>query len=72
MPPGWTGTTPNGDPIDASSTFLSIRSFYQQDPDWSKVQSYLNGGRAPTFIYHRFWAQSEIATAFAAHVDLFG
>jgi hypothetical protein len=72
VPPGWTGTMPNGDPINSNSTFLSIRSFYKNDPDWSKVQSYLNGGPAPTFTYHRFWAQSEIATAFATHVDLFG
>ncbi len=72
VPPGWTGTMPNGDPINADSTFLSIRSFYKNDPDWPKVQSYLNGGAAPTFTYHRFWAQSEIATAFAVHVDLFG
>ncbi|WP_043714905.1 glycoside hydrolase family 48 protein [Kutzneria sp. 744] len=72
VPPGWTGTMPNGDPINSNSTFLSIRSFYKNDPDWSKVQSYLNGGPAPTFTYHRFWAQSDIATAFAVHVELFG
>jgi len=63
---------PNGDPINASSTFLSIRSWYTSDPDFAKVQSYLNGGPVPSFTYHRFWAQSEIATAFAIHVDLFG
>ena len=72
VPPGWTGTMPNGDPINANSTFLSIRSFYKNDPQWPKVQAYLDGGAAPTFTYHRFWAQSEIATAFAAHVALFG
>ncbi len=33
------------------------------DPDWPKVQTYLNGGAAPTFTYHRFWAQSDIAMA---------
>ncbi|MFC0542809.1 glycoside hydrolase family 48 protein [Kutzneria chonburiensis] len=72
VPPGWTGTMPDGDKISSSSTFESIRSFYKNDPDWSKVQSYLDGGPAPTFTYHRFWSQSEIATAFATHVDLFG
>jgi hypothetical protein len=72
VPSGWTGTMPNGDPINANSTFTSIRSFYKSDPQWPKVQSYLDGGAAPTFTYHRFWAQSEIATAFAAHVALFG
>ncbi|HCA87899.1 MAG TPA: cellulose 1,4-beta-cellobiosidase [Streptomyces sp.] len=72
IPDGWTGTMPNGDEINSDSTFLSIRSFYESDPDWPKVESYLNGGEAPTFTYHRYWAQSEIATAFAAHVALFG
>jgi hypothetical protein len=72
VPPGWTGKMPNGDPINQTSTFLSIRSFYKNDPQWSKVQSYLDGGAAPTFTYHRFWAQAEIATAFSLHVQLFG
>jgi hypothetical protein len=72
VPPGWTGKMPNGDPINSTSTFLSIRSFFKNDPQWSKVQSYLDGGPAPTFTYHRFWAQDEVATAFSLHVQLFG
>ncbi|MET8764921.1 glycoside hydrolase family 48 protein [Lentzea sp. NPDC004782] len=72
VPPGWTGTMPNGDKIGQDSTFLSIRSFYKNDPDWPKVQRYLDGGPAPTFTYHRFWAQAEIATAFSLQAELFG
>ncbi|MET9634154.1 glycoside hydrolase family 48 protein [Lentzea sp. NPDC006480] len=72
VPPGWTGTMPNGDKIDQNSTFLSIRSYYKNDPDWPKVQRYLDGGPAPAFTYHRFWAQAEIATAFSLHAELFG
>ncbi|WP_199442652.1 glycoside hydrolase family 48 protein [Umezawaea beigongshangensis] len=72
VPPGWTGEMPNGDVINQSSTFLSIRSFYRDDPDWPKVQAYLDGGAAPTFTYHRFWAQAEIATAFSLQAELFG
>ncbi|PGH47791.1 cellulose 1,4-beta-cellobiosidase [Streptomyces sp. Ru87] len=72
VPDGWTGTMPNGDEINSDSTFLSIRSFYESDPEWSKVQEYLDGGEEPTFTYHRYWAQAEIATAFSAHVALFG
>ncbi|MFI9008355.1 glycoside hydrolase family 48 protein [Actinosynnema sp. NPDC053489] len=72
VPSGWTGKMPNGDVINSSSTALSIRSFYKNDPDWPKVQAYLNGGPAPTFTYHRFWAQAEIATAFSLHSELFG
>ncbi|GAB2733701.1 glycoside hydrolase family 48 protein [Amycolatopsis magusensis] len=72
VPPGWTGDMPNGDQIGAGADFLSIRSFYTDDPQWPKVQAYLDGGPAPTLTYHRFWAQAEIATAFSTHVQLFG
>ncbi|HEX6344179.1 glycoside hydrolase family 48 protein [Umezawaea sp.] len=72
VPPGWTGKMPNGDAIDQNSTFLSIRSKFKTDPEWPKVQAYLDGGAAPTFTYHRFWAQAEIATAFSLHTELFG
>ncbi|MFC4561842.1 glycoside hydrolase family 48 protein [Nocardiopsis mangrovi] len=74
VPQGWNGTMANGDPVNSDSTFLSIRSFYEDDPEWSKVQTYLDNpqGPAPEFTYHRFWAQVEIATAFAAQDELFG
>ena len=72
VPSGWTGKMPNGDTINSSSTFLSIRSWYTQDPQWSKVQTYLNGGAAPVFNYHRFWAQTDIAMAQAVYGQLFG
>ncbi len=72
VPPGWTGRMPNGDPINSSSTFLSIRSFYKNDPNFAKVQTYLNGGAAPSFTYHRFWAQADIAIALATYSELFG
>ncbi len=72
VPSGWTGTMPNGDPISSGSTFLSIRSFLSDDPDFGKVQAYLNGGAAPSFTYHRFWAQADIAMAFAVYSELFG
>ncbi|CAL9513376.1 hypothetical protein SUDANB121_03704 [Nocardiopsis dassonvillei] len=72
VPDGWTGTMPNGDVVDSDSTFLSIRSFYEDDPDWPRVQAYLDGGPAPEFTYHRFWAQVDVATALAVHGELFG
>lgn len=71
IPQGWTGKMPNGDTIDPNSTFLSIRSKYKQDPAWPKVQAYINGGPAPEFTYHRFWAQAHIALAFATYGWLF-
>ncbi|MFF3362205.1 glycoside hydrolase family 48 protein [Streptomyces misionensis] len=70
VPSGWSGKMPNGDPINTNSTFLSIRSWYKKDPDWSKVQAYLDGGAAPTFVYHRFWAQADIAMAYAVYAEL--
>ncbi|GAA3117554.1 glycoside hydrolase family 48 protein [Nonomuraea salmonea] len=72
VPPGWSGTMPNGDPINSNSTFLSIRSFYEDDQDWPKVEAYLDGtGPAPVFNYHRFWAQVDVAVALAEYGRLF-
>ncbi|MFB8771590.1 glycoside hydrolase family 48 protein [Streptomyces broussonetiae] len=70
VPSGWSGTMPNGDPVNAGSTFASIRTFYEDDPSWSKIESYLAGGAAPTFTYHRFWAQADIALAMGAYAEL--
>jgi hypothetical protein len=71
LPPGWSGKMPNGDQIAPGKSFLDIRSFYKNDPDWPKVQAYLDGGAAPTFNYHRFWAQSDVAMAYADFGALF-
>jgi Glycosyl hydrolase family 48 len=71
VPNGWSGTMPNGDPIQSGATFISIRSWYRDDPQWPKVQAYLDGGAAPTFTYHRFWAQAGIAIALAVQAELF-
>jgi hypothetical protein len=72
VPAGFTGRMPNGDLIAPGATFLSIRSWYSSDPQWPKVQAYLNGGAAPVFDYHRFWAESDIAMAQAVYGQLFG
>jgi hypothetical protein len=71
VPQGWSGKTPHGDPINGSSTFLSIRGKYTSDPDWPRVDAYLRGGEAPTFVYHRFWVEAEIAVANATYGWLF-
>ncbi len=71
VPSGWTGKMPNGDVIKPGVTALDIRSFYKNDPDWPKVQAYLDGGPAPVFRYHRFWAQADIAMAMADYDRLF-
>jgi hypothetical protein len=71
IPPGFKGKMANGDPIQEGSTFGSIRTKFQQDPDWPKVKAYLDGGAAPTFKYHRFWAQAHIALAYGTYGWLF-
>jgi hypothetical protein len=72
VPPGWgPGTMPSGDPINQSSTFLSLRTKYENDPSWPLVSAYLAGGAAPSFNYHRFWAQVDIASAYEVFANLF-
>jgi hypothetical protein len=71
IPSGYSGVMANGNPIQPGSTFLSIRTFLQNDPEWPKVQAYLNGGAAPTFTYHRFWAQADLALALADYGHFF-
>ncbi|MER6123967.1 glycoside hydrolase family 48 protein [Streptomyces sp. NPDC001795] len=70
VPSGWSGRMPNGDAINSSSTFASLRSFYKNDPAWSKIEAYLAGGAAPSFTYHRFWAQADIALAMGSYAEL--
>ncbi|HEX3790680.1 MAG TPA: glycoside hydrolase family 48 protein [Pseudonocardiaceae bacterium] len=72
VPAGWSGTYPGGVAVNSSTnTFLSIRPWYRNDPAWPKVQAYLNGGAAPVFNYHRFWAEADVATAFDTFAQLF-
>ena len=64
VPSTYTGAMPNGDAINQTSTFVSIRSFLTSDPKWSEVEAYASGsGPVPVFKYHRFWAQAEYAIA---------
>jgi len=71
VPPGWTGTMPNGDTIKPGVSFLDIRSWYKDDPSWSKVETALATGVAPQFTFHRFWAQTAIAGALGDYARLF-
>jgi hypothetical protein len=71
IPAGWQGQMPNGDSMDANSTFASIRTRYTKDAEWPKIEAHLRGGPAPTFTYHRFWAQADIALANATFAFLY-
>ncbi|HZR51615.1 MAG TPA: glycoside hydrolase family 48 protein [Streptosporangiaceae bacterium] len=74
IPANWSGSYPSlgsATLTSADNTFLSIRPWYTSVPDYPEVQNYLNGGAAPVFNYHRFWAEADIATAFDSFAFLF-
>ena len=74
IPSGWTGSYPglgSTQMTSADNTFLSIRPWYTSVANYPEVQNYLNGGAAPAFNYHRFWAEADIATAFDSFAFLF-
>ncbi|GAB3456787.1 glycoside hydrolase family 48 protein [Actinophytocola sediminis] len=71
VPSGFSGTMANGDTINSQSTFIGLRSWYRDDQAWPQVQSYLSGGSEPSFRYHRFWAQADLAMALAEYGRLF-
>jgi hypothetical protein len=74
IPPGWSGTMPNGDTITPGTSFIDMRSFMKDFDGWAQVEAYINGGctgQAPEFNYHRYWHQVEVATAFSTYADLF-
>lgn len=71
VPEGFEGVYPNGDKINSESTFISMRSFYKNDPQWNKIEEYLSGGPSPKFTYHRFWDQTDVALGFGVYGLLF-
>jgi hypothetical protein len=71
VPQGWTGTMANGDVIKSGIKFIDIRSKYKNDPDYTRVKAAVDAGQAPTFNYHRFWAESEYAIANGTYAILF-
>jgi Glycosyl hydrolase family 48 len=71
VPSDWKGKMPNGDTIDAHATFIGIRSKLKQEAWWPQVKAFLDGGKAPTFSYHRFWAEAHCALAYQTYGWLF-
>jgi hypothetical protein len=55
----------SGGAITPGATFLDLRPRYRSDPDFPRVEKAIRSGIPPEFRYHRFWAQVEIALAFA-------
>ena len=75
VPSAWIpGTMPAGEDVTVTPqpTFLSLRPKYVNDPSFPLVQSGCAGsGAGPTFNYHRFWAQVDIASAYIVYANLF-
>jgi len=75
VPSAWVpGTMPTGEDVTVTPqpTFLSLRPKYTSDPSYPLVQSGCAGsGAGPTFNYHRFWAQVDIASAYLVFANLF-
>ena len=75
VPSAWVpGTMPAGEDVTVSPqpTFLSLRPKYKNDPSYPLVQSGCAGtGAGPSFNYHRFWAQVDIASAYLVYANLF-
>ncbi len=67
VPNSFQGKMPSQALVKNGVNFLSLRPQYRDDPDFAKVETYLKGGEAPTFHYHRFWAQVEAALAYAEY-----
>lgn len=61
-----TGAMPDGSVLkNNTTTFLSMRPFYQTTDIWPQIQSYINGGPVPSQKYHRFWANVDVAVSYA-------
>jgi len=71
VPSTFSGKMPDGDAIIPGIKFMDIRSKYKKDPNYEKLLTAYNAGVAPTFNYHRFWAQCEIAIANGTYAILF-
>jgi ferric-dicitrate binding protein FerR (iron transport regulator) len=65
LPPGWRGALASGGAITPGVTFLDLRPKYRSDPDFPKVEQAIRSGKPAEFRYHRFWAQVEVALAYA-------
>jgi len=75
IPSAWVpGTMPAGEDVTVSPqpTFLGLRPKYKEDPSYALLQAGCSGTAAgPTFNYHRFWAQVDMASAYFVFANLF-
>jgi hypothetical protein len=65
LPPDWRGALASGGAIKPGATFLDLRPNYRKDPEFARVERAIRSGTPAEFRYHRFWAQVEVALAWA-------
>jgi hypothetical protein len=64
---------PNGDAIESGATFFSLRTAYENDPDYDRLkEAYDNGDvSSVTWTYHRFWHEGDVLMANGVMASLF-
>jgi len=67
IPRDWTGTNAQGAQIKNGMKFIDMRPKYKEDPNWDRLQQAYDSGEDFTITYHRFWAQVDIAMAYATY-----
>ena len=71
IPTDYTGVNAQGATLQNGMTFIEMRPKYLEDPDWQRVSDAINAGEDPEMLYHRFWAQADVAMANAMYHILF-
>lgn len=71
VPDNYSGTMANGDKIEKGATFFSIRTEYENDPDFQKLKYAYDNNLSFSMVYHRFWAQAETAIALGVMDEFF-
>jgi hypothetical protein len=72
IPTSYSGTNAQGATIKNGMTFIDMRPLYKNDADYSKILAYKESGTVPTFKYHRFWSQADVAMANGMYYVFFG
>lgn len=67
IPKDYTGKNGQGADLKNGMTFIDMRPAYKEDPGFKTIESDVKSGKVPVIKYHRFWAQADIAMAYAAY-----
>jgi endoglucanase len=67
IPADFSGINAQGAQIKSGITFIDMRPDYKKDPDYAKMEQVVKNGKNPVMTYHRYWAQADIAMAYAMY-----